>query len=56
MKIPNADYLERTGSENLGAALAFAAEEREHAHNTSARRSFISCWKAWGACASGTKR
>ena len=32
MQIPNADYLERTGSENLGARfVAVGAEEREHA-------------------------
>jgi len=37
MKIPNVDYLERTGSENVGAALALAAPEREHAAQANPR-------------------
>ncbi len=30
MHIPNADYLERTGSENLNAALAPATQKRQN--------------------------
>jgi hypothetical protein len=47
MKIPNADYLERTGSHNLGARL-WRLPPRS--------ASFISCWKVWAVCAWETKR
>jgi hypothetical protein len=57
MKIPNADYLERTGSENLGARLwRLPPGAPTRCTSTSVRRSFISCWKVWAACAWGTKR
>jgi hypothetical protein len=57
MKILNADYLERTGSENLGARLwRLPPRSANTCTNTSARKSFTSCWKAWAACAWETKR
>ena len=36
--IPYADYLERTGSEILGARLAATAEKRKHAAQACARK------------------
>ena len=56
MKIPNADYLERTGSENLGARLwRLPPKARTPCTNISALRNFISFWKARAACASAMK-
>ena len=48
MRIPDADYPERTKSENPGA--------RTRCTSTSARMSFISCWRARVACAWATRR
>jgi hypothetical protein len=48
MKIPNADYLERTGSENLGAAQAVAAEEREHGAQAHPRGGVLFCARRRG--------
>ena len=60
MRIPNADYLERTGSEKLGARLwRLSPKSANTLHKHPAKRdarSFISCWKARAACAWATRR
>ena len=57
MKIPNADYLERTGSENMGARLwRLPPRSANTLHKHIRRRSFISCWKARAACVWATRR
>lgn len=56
MKIPNADYLERTGSENLGARLwRLPPKSANTLHKHIRSEDFISCWKALVACAWATK-
>jgi len=56
MKIPNADYLERTGSENIGARSGDCHRRaRTRCTSTSVPRNFILCSKARAACASETK-
>jgi hypothetical protein len=57
MKIPNADYLERTGSHNLGARLwRLPPKSANTLHKHIRAEEFILCWKAWVACAWETKR
>jgi hypothetical protein len=57
MKIPNADYLERTGSENLGARLwRLPPESANTLHKHIRSEEFILCSKARAACAWATKR
>ncbi len=57
MRIPNADYLERTGSENLGARLwRLPPQSANTLHKNIRAEEFISCWKARTACAWGRRR
>ena len=57
MEIPNADYLERTGSENIGARLwRLPPKSATRCTSMSALRSSISCLKAQAGCASAMRR
>jgi len=52
MKIPNADYLERTGSEISERGFGvFHPGARTRCTSTYSRRSFILFWKGSAACA-----
>jgi len=56
MKIPNADYLERTRSENLGARLwRLPPRSVNTLHKHVRAEEFISCWKVWVGCAWETR-
>jgi hypothetical protein len=56
MRIPNADYLERTGSENIGARLwRLPPRSANTLHKHIRAEEFISCSKARAACASATR-
>ena len=57
MRIPNADYLERTGSENLGARLwRLPPKSANTLISISGRRNFISSSKAPAGCALAMRR
>jgi len=57
MKIPNADFLERTGSENLGARLwRLPLKSANTLHKHIRAEEFISCWKARAGCVWATRR
>jgi hypothetical protein len=56
MKIPNADYLERTGSENLGARLwRLPSKSANTLHKHIRSEEFYLFWKALGECGSAMK-
>jgi hypothetical protein len=57
MKIPNADYLERTGSANLGARLWRLPPKSANAlHKHIRAEEFILLWKESGESASKARR
>ena len=56
MKIPNADYLERTGSENIGARLwRLPSKSANTLHKHIRSEEFYLFWKALGECGSAMK-
>ena len=57
MKIPNADYLERSGSENIGARLWRLPPKSANTRHKHIRwEDFYLCQKGRGVCESETKR